>query len=62
MNIRPRFEINQEVYHRISGDKGIITDWRYYRTMDEVQYLVNSGYGQDYWSTEIELSTEKVIL
>lgn len=61
MNIRNRYEWNTHVWHVVTGQKGIVLDWTYRRSLDKVQYLVSVDFGQDYWVDEIEISDEKVI-
>jgi hypothetical protein len=59
--LRPLFKMHQTVFHITPGsDPGVILDWRYNRMADFFEYYVSTGYANNYWCIESELTTEKI--
>ena len=58
--IEHKYEITDVVYHITpESPKGIINDWKYSRSANEIIYLVSIGFGQEFWCYEHELKTER---
>lgn len=58
----PIFEYGQTVYNVVTGEPGIVIDYRYFWRANILQYLVGYGMGQECWCDEVEISIDKPVL
>lgn len=63
--LKNKFGLNDEVYHKASGEKGVITIGRIIFDSTNVpiyEYFVSCGMGEGCWVCEAEITYDEIIV